>query len=293
MNLRPSDPQSDALNQAAPRPDFPCDSSFIRFSHFDKPPSLRVRAKFIAICLNSTVRGDDIDPILGGNAPFKTGRSRRLPFVFVVFVWLELRPLDFPTHFVYIIGQPSNVLFFATSIERKKHMCRNCLLNRREFVGTVGVLAAGTLLANNALIGEETAPNAAEFQWTPYAPLIHPCQALKVQPVLMYRDQPFRELASYKSWGHVHSKETAEEEANRINQELKQMKASAEFAVEFLPLITVTDPEEAQKIHQQDYDVVLLYAATGYGDLLNACLAPDPIKDSIIFVRHRNGPIYY
>ena len=172
-------------------------------------------------------------------------------------------------------------------------MCRNCLLNRREFVGTVGVLAAGTLLTSNALIGEETAPKASEFQWDPYTPFFHPCRTLKVQPVLMYRDQPFRELASFKSWGHVNSKETAEEEAIRIDQELKQMKTSAEFAVEFLPLMTVTSPEETQKIHQQDYDVVLLYAATGYGDLLNACLAPDPIKDSIIFVRHRNGPIYY
>ena len=172
-------------------------------------------------------------------------------------------------------------------------MCRSCLLNRREFVGTMGVLAAGTLLTSQAALGENPLDPGA-FQWDPHEPLSHPlCKTLKVQPVLMYRDQPFRKLASYKSWGHVNSKETAAEEEVRINQELQKMKATAEFAVEFLPLLTVTSHEEAQKIHQQDYDVVLLYAATGYSDLLTACLASDPAKDSIIFVRHRNGPIYY
>jgi len=175
-------------------------------------------------------------------------------------------------------------------------MCRNCQMNRREFVETMGVVAAGTFLTGGVAFGKDaagSAPSPATFQWNPDAPMFHPCKTLRVQPVLMYRDQPFRKLASYKSWGHVNSEETAMEEEKRIGQELRQMKASAEFAVEFLPLITVTSPEEAQRIHQQDYDVVLLYAATGRGDLFNACVAPASEKDTIVFVRHRNGPIYY
>ncbi|MCL2623082.1 MAG: hypothetical protein FWD31_05375 [Planctomycetaceae bacterium] len=175
-------------------------------------------------------------------------------------------------------------------------MCRNCLMNRREFVETAGVLAAGTLFTSSVLLGENAsgfAPDPAAFQWDPDAPIFHPCKTLKVQPVLMYRDQPFRERSSYKSWGRVNSKETAEEEERRIGQELRHLKASANFAVEFLPLITVTSPEEAQKIHDQDYDVVLLYAATGGGDLFSACVAPAATRDTIVFVRHRNGPIYY
>ena len=175
-------------------------------------------------------------------------------------------------------------------------MCRNCQMNRREFVETMSVLTAGTLFTGGVLLGQDasgSAPDPAMFQWDPDAPMFHPCKTLKVQPVLMYRDQPFRRLASYKSWGHVNSKETAEEEEHRIGRELRQMKAAAGFAVEFLPLITVTSPDEAQKIHEQDYDVVLLHAATGGGDLFNACVAAAPTRDTIVFVRHRNGPIYY
>ena len=175
-------------------------------------------------------------------------------------------------------------------------MCRNCQISRRQFVETVGVLAAGTFLTSGVVSGMSASGATVDpspFQWDPDTPMLHPGKTLNVQPVLMYRDQPYRKLASYKSWGHVNSKETAEEEENRINQELKQLKSSAGFAVEFLPLITVSTVQETQKIHKQDYDVVLLYAATGQGDLLRACTSPDQTKDIIIFVRHRNGPIYY
>jgi len=157
----------------------------------------------------------------------------------------------------------------------------------------MGVLAAGTFLTNSVVSGAGITVDPSTFQWNPDAPMFHPCKTLIVQPVLMYRDQPYRKMASYKSWGHVNSKETAVEEENRINGEIKKMKSSAEFAVDFLPLITVTTVQESQNIHQQDYDVVLLYAATGHGDLLKACAAPDQAKDTIVFVRHRNGPIYY
>ncbi len=171
-------------------------------------------------------------------------------------------------------------------------MCRNCQLNRREFVGTMGLLAAGTMFSGSAAATQE-APDPASFQWEPYAPMIQPGKALKVQPVLMYRDQPFRKLTSYKSWGHVNSKETAEEEVQRINQELGRMKATAGFAVEFLPIVVVSGPEMAEKVHESDYDVVLLYAATGTGDWFRACTAKKPGTDTIVFVRHQNGPVYY
>ena len=175
-------------------------------------------------------------------------------------------------------------------------MCQNCQMNRREFVETAGLVAAGTFFTGGVALAKEAAMithSPSTFQWDPDAPMFHPCKTLKVQPVLMYRNQPFRKLTSYKSWGHVNSKETAVEEEKRIEQELKQMKASAEFAMEFLPLITVASLDEAPKIHRQDYDVVLLYAANGSGDMLKACAASAPEKDTIIFVRHRNGPIYY
>ena len=90
-------------------------------------------------------------------------------------------------------------------------MCRNCQRNRREFAETAGLLAAGagTLFTSGAVFG--FAPDPALFHWEPFAPMFHPCKTLKVQPVLMYRDQPFRERSSYKSWEYVNSQETAAE----------------------------------------------------------------------------------
>ena len=39
--------------------------------------------------------------------------------------------------------------------------------------------------------------------------------------------------------------------------------------------------------------MVLVYAASGPGDLLKACFAPKKDRDTIIFVRHRTGTTYY
>ncbi len=171
-------------------------------------------------------------------------------------------------------------------------MCRNCLLNRRQFVGTVGAVASGVLLSGGVAASRESG-GLPDLRWDPHAPLIHPGKTLKVQPILMYQEQPYRKLTSYKSWGSVHSPEAAREEAGRIEQELRRMKNDADFAVEFLPLEIVSQPEEAKKIHEKDYDVVLLYAATGYADRFDVCRTPFADRDTIIFVRHRNGPLYY
>lgn len=175
-------------------------------------------------------------------------------------------------------------------------MCRNCQINRREFVGTVGALTAGTLVASNPVYAN--APNSAnsvlpeQFVWNPDS-FLQPCKTLRVQPVLMYKEQPYRKMASYKSWSNINNRKAAEEEAGRIQLELNRMNETAGFAVEFLPIMIVDSPEEAKKVHNQDYDVVLLYAATGGGDLFRACTNKKPNTDTIVFVRHQNGPIYY
>ena len=46
-------------------------------------------------------------------------------------------------------------------------------------------------------------------------------------------------------------------------------------------------------MHEKDYDAVVVYAASGSGDLLKACFAPKKDRDTIIFVRHRSGTTYY
>ena len=170
-------------------------------------------------------------------------------------------------------------------------MCRNCLLNRREFIGAAGMIS-GALLAGQVAVSHADS-KIPDHKWDPNAPMFHIGKALKVQPVLMYQNQPYRKLTSYKSWGSVHSEESAREEAGRIEQDINRMKKSADFSVEFMPLVIVSNPEEAKKIHEKDYDVLLLFAATGGGDWFRTCVPTAPEKDTIVFVRHRNGPLYY
>ena len=95
------------------------------------------------------------------------------------------------------------------------------------------------------------------------------------------------------SWGRINSTQAAAEEGVRIASELTRLSAVAGFPLKVLPLVTLTSVEEAHRVHQNDYDVVLVYPATGSGQVLTACLAAKPDKNRLIFARHRNGPLYY
>ncbi len=46
-------------------------------------------------------------------------------------------------------------------------------------------------------------------------------------------------------------------------------------------------------MHKNEYDVIVLYAASGSGELLRACFSQKKDQDTIIFVRHRSRPAYY
>ena len=173
-------------------------------------------------------------------------------------------------------------------------MCQHCLLNRRDFhtIGTLGVASAlvlPSLLATTSLADDGNPP----IEWTPEAPLLQIGKAIRVQPILMYREQPPREKSSYKSWGIVNSTKEVAEEAKRIQNDLDRLKTLTEFPVEILPLVTVKTKEEANNVQQNDFDVVLLFPANGDGGTLQACFAQKPEQDTIIFARHKNGPIYY
>jgi len=166
-------------------------------------------------------------------------------------------------------------------------------MNRREFhslgaLGLAGAVVLPSFLATSAL-----AVDQKRIEWNPDAPLINTGKAIRVQPILMYSEQPPVAKTSYKSWGIVHSAEEAAEEAKRIQNDLARLETLTEFPIEFLPLAIVQTPEEANNVHKNDFDVVLLFPATGWGDLLQACFAQQPNRDTIIFARHRNGPLYY
>jgi L-fucose isomerase-like protein len=160
-------------------------------------------------------------------------------------------------------------------------------LTRRQFVYlTTCALGAGGL-GLPSLLG---APAEAEG-WNPDKPFFTPGQKLTVQPLFMYRLPTPKEAASWKSWGGVQTAPAVAEETARIKTELERMAGQAEFGLEILPLANIDSVEAVSKLADQKWDVTLVYACTGGGDLLRACLALKP--DALVFVRHRSGPVYY
>lgn len=161
-------------------------------------------------------------------------------------------------------------------------------MNRRQFVSLTATLAGGFLG-----LGVSSFSDSKAQDWDPDKPFSITGKKLIVQPVLMYRTPERREESSWKSWGGVQTEQAAAEEAQRISKELNKLSGAANFPLQILPIIKVKSAQEAMKVHQADYDVVIVYPATGSGELLKACFAQDKSKDTVVFIRHRSGPIYY
>ena len=165
--------------------------------------------------------------------------------------------------------------------------CCHCHMSRREFLG---LTAAGTAAVGVTGISQLFASGVIE-DWDPDRPFLKIGKKLRVQPILMYTVSHPKKQSSYKSWGGIQTDASADKEAIHITEELNKLTKISEFPIELLPIAKVKTAEAAAKIHQRDYDVVIVYPARGGGDLLQACLSME--KDTIIFVRHRSGPVYY
>ncbi|MBZ0254455.1 sugar isomerase, partial [bacterium] len=116
-------------------------------------------------------------------------------------------------------------------------------------------------------------------------------KTLRVQPILQYKVAEPREMSSWRSWGGVLDDESANEEAQRIQQELNQLQEKATFPFEVLPVVKIKTENQARKTLNQSFDLAIVYPASGSGTLLQACVPKD--RDALIFVRHRSGPTYY
>ena len=162
-------------------------------------------------------------------------------------------------------------------------------MNRREFVGLTTASIAGGVLG----IGTSAYAGNDSEGWNPDKPFISTGKNLNIQPVLMYRIPQRRPATSWKSWGGIQTEQDAAEEAERISRELSSLSAGADFPFDILPVAKVRTVEEALQVHKNKYDVIVVYPATGSGDLLKACFAREKDKDTIIFARHRSGPVYY
>ena len=111
---------------------------------------------------------------------------------------------------------------------------------------------------------------------------------LVVVPILVHDLPQRREAASWRNWGGIATQEDAAKEVVQITQELDEIQKSADFPVEFLPVIAVTDIQQAKgNAAVADADLILLYGA---GWAING--VQNFGKDVIIFQRWRSGPVY-
>ena len=165
--------------------------------------------------------------------------------------------------------------------------CCHCYMNRRKFIGVTALgSAAVTLSGLSRLTGADGIDD-----WQPDKPFLKLGRKLRVQPVLMYTVSYPKKQRSYKSWGGIQSDETADQEAQRITDELQQCVKDSDFPVEVLPIVKVKTETEAEQVHRQDFDVVIVYPARGGGSLLRKCFSKN--KHNLVFVRQRSGPVYY
>jgi hypothetical protein len=154
-------------------------------------------------------------------------------------------------------------------------------IGRRDFL-KAGALALGgtalTGLAWNALAGAESAPRA---------PLRRP---LVVKPVFMYEIPRRREQTSWRSWGGIQTQADADRETANIRRELDKLRVEADFPVTFLPVLSLQNPRDVSNVADlATADAVIVYGAGGPQDILDALAKLG--KPTIIFLRHRSGPV--
>ncbi len=167
-------------------------------------------------------------------------------------------------------------------------MALDCV-NRREFLGLTTASIAGGVLGLNA----SSSAAIDRGGWDPKKPLLCTGRTLVIQPVLMYRVAERRPATSWKSWGGVQTDEAAAAEMQRITAELATLCSQASFPLKALPVVAAKSPAEAARVHENEYDAVIVYAASGSGETLKACFAPQKDRDTILFTRRSSGPAYY
>jgi uncharacterized protein (DUF779 family) len=113
---------------------------------------------------------------------------------------------------------------------------------------------------------------------------------LVIQPVLMHDMPRRREGRSWRNWGGVHTEEAAKQEMDHINQELKQLCGSAEFGMQSLGAVKVTNPQQVSVLKDTKADAIIIYAAGAWMNTFDALFELG--KPVIVFIRQSSGPYY-
>ncbi|HNQ89539.1 MAG TPA: sugar isomerase [Verrucomicrobiota bacterium] len=155
---------------------------------------------------------------------------------------------------------------------------------RRQFLYRVGALTAGGLALPAGMVSAAAAGGEAAVQGP------RPGAPLRVQPVFTYSVPQRREATSWREWGGIQTEADASAEQERIRGELAKLRKQAGFGLEFLPLVAVRNREQAANLAAGSHDVLLMYAAGGSGQVLEALTRKD--RWNLMFLRHDPGPVY-
>ncbi len=158
------------------------------------------------------------------------------------------------------------------------------MLSRRRFVGGLSALAALTVTLPS-VSGAAARASVSVKERTPLSR-----KPLRVQPVLTYETPERREATSWRNWGGIQTDAAAQQEQARIGEELRRLAARAEFPLEVRPVLLAKTPEQAAAIAGGEYDVMLIYAAGGWLNILETLTRKD--RFNLMFLRHQTGPAY-
>jgi hypothetical protein len=158
-------------------------------------------------------------------------------------------------------------------------------LTRRGFLEGVGGLAA---LGGVALSGLSWSAISAD---EPGLPAAAPRRPLVVKPIFTYTTFEPRPQTSWRSWGAIQTQPQADEELSRIKSEINKLQAKADFPLEFLPVTLLHNGSMSGLDDLDTADMLLVYAAGGYQTQMDAIVELG--KDTVFFVRHKSGPLYF
>jgi hypothetical protein len=160
--------------------------------------------------------------------------------------------------------------------------------SRRHFLGSAGaVLALGTLATlTPPAFGADAALPTGRIADEP----IPPGKPLRLKPVLTYHLDERRELTSWRSYGGLRRQIDVDLELRRIAEDLKVMVAEADFPITLLPIASVNSNETAQTAANTDTDAFIVFGASGAQQWIEGIAGTK--KPTLLFVRHKSGPVY-
>ncbi len=153
-------------------------------------------------------------------------------------------------------------------------------ITRRGFLGGLTAGAAALPLVSIAQPGSGADADAGLPQGKP----------IRVLPALVYHLETPQEKTSWRSYGEVSTPAAVEAEAARIAKDLQDLAARAGFPIDMLPVALVKDEAGAQAAAATDADLLLMFAAGGWGPLYQI-LAAGPAAP-VMYIRHQTRPYY-